>query len=156
MACDVAQPLPDFARLWRRAKDDPNHLLWDDETQRFAPATADALRFNPELSAAWGDHVESHGVGPKAVVAIAPRFGLVYEIDAAAVRHLGLTPEHKPDDPPEPPVKCAHVLISLAEGAPTDPDADELIRLRWDLATAMVLIEGRVTLRPPQGSGQSS
>lgn len=153
----MPQVLPDSAHLWRRVKDDKNHLMWDDESHRYIPATAEALTFNPALSTAWGEHVQAHGEGPAALVERAPQYRLVFSVQVAMVKKLRLVPEHDPERfPPDPPVSCAHVSVYWPESEPGDPRSplqrSSRKALRFDLASAVELIHGQVYTEPPSSN----
>jgi hypothetical protein len=122
-------------------------LLWHADDQRWLPAGT-ALRFNPEWSTSWKQHLtDVHEREPSDVAA--QSHPLVYEASVAGVRDLGMRVEHTPQG--RAPNECAHASTWYRAGdeQPTKPERAEL---RNALARSLRLVHGTVTLSPPPGA----
>lgn len=145
-SCGTVVPIPASDRLWRSSKDHLDWHTWDDDCQCWLP-DGYTLRFNPEWSVSWAEHLEQvHQLGAEATAG--PEHPLVYEASVQAARALGMPVTHAPQS--ESPVGCAHTSVDYVDGAKPLPDRRK--SLRTELARQLVRVHGVVTLQPPLGA----
>lgn len=147
-ACGEVGTLPPDDAVWRLTKDSEDFLFWSDEQQRWLlRVPSNALKFDPDLSTLWREHMEHvHGAVAEQVCEDPPGRSVVYEAQIGALAALGLTPSHTPvsAEPPE----CAHASFDRQAGmAKEDRRA-----LDWDIANLMVHVSGAITLVRPEGA----
>ncbi len=146
--------IPPEDHLWRRFKDDPNHLTWDDELGPL-PHEDKALQFDNDLSTNWREHLEGHRIGPSGVLGCGSKsaYTLVGELAVAQAQLMGFLVTHSPDG--KIPIECSHTSVSWppAEIHPPAkrPDKRARSRLRADMARNFPFVYGEVTTPPPAG-----
>lgn len=145
-SCGVVAEVEDGDRLWRSAKNHPDWHTWDDDEQRWLP-DGYTLRFNPDWSVSWADHLEEvHGLTAEA--AAGSEHPLVYEAVASSARELGMLVTHTPEG--SAPLGCAHTSVDYPGGV--KPAKNERNKLRLALARRLERVHGDVSLPPPPGA----
>ncbi len=144
----------DKDHLWRRFRDDPNHLVWDDELGPIPHhEVSSVLQFDEDLSTNWREHLQRHHMGPVWVLGENPAYTLVGEISVLAARRLKFGVSHSAAD--IIPIDCSHTSVSW----PADkihppakrPDKKTRSRLRSEIAMNFRFIHGEVKSEPPIG-----
>ena len=142
----MAAPIPPTHRLWRSAKDHPDWHTWDADSLCWLP-DGYALRFNPEWSVSWAEHLEGvHKLTSEAATGVG--HPVVYEATVQGALGLGMSVVHTPQG--NTPVICAHTSVHYTEDATPPPSRRK--ELRTGLARRLVRVQGSVTLPPPRGA----
>jgi hypothetical protein len=146
--------IDDGDHLWRRFRDDPNHLVWDDELGPIPHHEVNSvLQFDEDLSTSWREHLEWHHMRPVWVLGENPAYTLVGEISVSAARELDFGITHSSQD--IIPIDCAHASVSWPAShihAPAKrPDKPTRSRLRSQIARNFTFVYGEVKSEPPPG-----
>ncbi len=151
---ETVLPVATEDHLWRRFKDDPNHLTWDDELGPL-PHQDKALQFDEDLSTNWREHLEKHRIGPAEILGCSSKstYTLVGELAVTQAQQLSFVVTHSPEG--KIPIECSHTSVSWppAEIHPPAkrPDRRARSRLRADMARNFTFVYGEVTAPPPDG-----
>ena len=108
---------------------------------------SNAIRFDPDLSTMWKEHLEQvHARFSSDVAEPAPGRSLVFEAVIERLLGLGLTVEHTPQA--SQPNGCAHVSFDRPQGL-TKP---EKTTLSWNISELLELVLGVVATPRPTGA----
>lgn len=140
--------------LWRRFRDDPNHLVWHDELGPIPHHEVNSvLQFDEDLSTNWREHLERHRIGPAWVLGENASYTLVGEISVLAARNLDFGVVHSSQG--IIPIDCSHTSVSWPASqirSPAKrPDKRTRSKLRSEIAKNFVFIYGEVKSEPPSG-----
>jgi len=138
--CGNAEELPKSDHLWRRLVYAPNHLSWDDDHGRWIPDEGD-LKFNPDLSTSWREHLRMHRQGPATIVN--ETYGAVGEVAIDRVCLSGFRAEHTPNE--DSTFGCAHASIDYPPSTPLGKGRkakDARSELRYKLAREFTWVYG--------------
>ena len=151
---DIPLEIRNEDHLWRRFRDDPNHLVWDDELGPIPHHEVNSvLQFDEDLSTNWREHLEWHRIGPSWVLGDNPEYTLVGEISVTTARDLDFGVTHSSDG--IIPIECSHTSVSwpATEIHPPAkrPDKKTRSRLRSQIARNFKFVLGEVRSQPPAG-----
>ena len=151
---EIPLDIPDEDHLLRRFRDDPNHLVWDDELGPIPHHEMNSvLQFDEELSTNWREHLRRHGMGTIWALGDNPAYTLVGEISVSEARKLDFGIIHSAED--IIPIGCSHTSVSWPANQihPTAkrPDKRTRGRLRSQLARNFKFVHGEVQSEPPAG-----
>lgn len=152
--CGEVLPIPNQDHLWRRLKDSENHLIWSSDLGRYIP-NHDALRFDPDLSTDWRQHLQGvHGYSPADILEGDDDYKLVGEFAVSEVRGIGFEIRASPTGPTPP--GCAHASVewppSEVPAGKKQPNKDVRNPLRFELAKHVSWVHGMPSIPPPDGA----
>jgi len=164
LKCRGALALPDVDHIWRQAKDIEDHYSWhrnDDgnwvarlRSAGTAKLSDIGMRFDPDLSVQWKEHLELHGETASRLIESRYGYPLVFEANVGEVRLLRgesgkrFYVAYTPTD--EDPYGCSHSsVLMLSRGSKADA---EIRSLREDLSLAFKCQYGTPTVPIPEGA----
>jgi len=152
--CGQIIHVPDDDQLWRRFTNSDNHLMWSDNLGRRIPNPA-VLRFDPDLSTDWRQHLEAiHCQSPRVLLKGNPGYALVGEFPVGGVRLLRFVVRGTPNTLSS--LGCAHASIEWPPDAippqRTEPTKDVRRKLRHELAQEVSWVYGDISMVPPEGA----
>lgn len=153
LPCGQPDQIEDTHWVWRRVRDDLDHLEWDAIDQCWRPRPthpSNSLQFDTDgMSTVWADHVRVvHAGEPEVVLDSGGPNTLVYELSVGRARLLRFSVTHTPEGASSP--DCGHASLDW----PTPVTRDVRKELRYELSRAMELVYGAPTQTPPPSGPQ--
>jgi hypothetical protein len=126
--------------------------MWDTELRRWIP-NPHYLRFDPDLSCYWRQHLRMHGKGPESVLEGDARYSLVGELLIVRLRGQGFPVRHSPNG--DTSIGCAHSSVDWPPGTiaanGTEPSKKDQKLLKHELAREFSWIYGDMPAVGPEG-----